>query len=361
MNILYLTNLSGSLWNGPNNSVPAQIKAQSELDNVFWFNYSHAKREEWTQIARFQNLCDISNPCLNSFPEPFNTPDIVVIEEFYDFPFNKLIKEIQKKNIPYVIIPRSQMTALAQKQKFLKKKIGNILFFNKMVKRASAIEYLTENEKKDSISQWKKNNFVIPNGILMPMVHEKNFSKGCINATYIGRVDIYQKGLDILLESISEIKKSLEEKRFSLTIYGPSQANDLNLLKRMVSRLQINKFVQFKSAVFGEEKQKVLLSTDVFIMTSRFEGLPMGLIEALSYGVPCFVTRGTNMAEEINEADAGWIAENNKKSVCESFLQMLAFNNYSSKGKKAYQLAKKYSWEEIAKRTHDEYVNIIRQ
>ena len=35
----------------------------------------------------------------------------------------------------------------------------------------------------------------------------------------------------------------------------------------------------------------------------------MGLIEALSYGLPCLVTSGTNMADEIEKADAGWTAD----------------------------------------------------
>ena len=38
MNVLYISKLTGNLFAGPNNSVPAQIKAQSKIDNVFWYN-----------------------------------------------------------------------------------------------------------------------------------------------------------------------------------------------------------------------------------------------------------------------------------------------------------------------------------
>lgn len=44
MNILYLSNLTGNLFAGPNNSVPAQIRAQSKIDNVFWYNINKMNR-----------------------------------------------------------------------------------------------------------------------------------------------------------------------------------------------------------------------------------------------------------------------------------------------------------------------------
>lgn len=361
MNILYLSNLSGLLWNGPNNSIPAQIHAQSKIDNVFWFNYNQAKRKEWNDNLDCKNLQDIPNPHLSKFPIPFNTPDIVVVEEFYEFPFNKLIKEIQKKHIPYVIIPRSQMTVLAQHHKYFKKKIANFFYFNNLVKKASAIEYLTENEKKESISQWKKENFIIPNGIDLPHSCERNFStNGNINASYIGRIDVYQKGLDLLLDSLSEIKDKLLEKKFFITFYGPSKEKDLDVLKKKVIKLKIESLVCFENAVFGEKKQEILLNTDVFVMTSRFEGLPMGLIEALAYGTPCIVTNGTNMSIEIAKADAGWTAENNKESIKSALLRMIVENDFSKKGRNAFELAKKYSWVKIAQKTHDIYEKIIK-
>ncbi len=43
MNVLYISNLTGNLFAGPNNSVPAQIKAQSKRDNVFWYNINDIK------------------------------------------------------------------------------------------------------------------------------------------------------------------------------------------------------------------------------------------------------------------------------------------------------------------------------
>jgi len=43
--------------------------------------------------------------------------------------------------------------------------------------------------------------------------------------------------------------------------------------------------VYINDGIFDDEKEKKQLESDFFILTSRFEGHPMGLIEALSYGL----------------------------------------------------------------------------
>ena len=360
MNILYISNLSGNLWAGPNNSVPAQIRAQAKIDNVFWFNINHNKRKEWTQNGLdCKNLDDFPSGRLKDLPAPFNRPDIVVVEEFYCFPFCKILKDVKKRNIPYVIIPRSEMTCLAQKNKFLKKKIGNLLYFNSLAKHAAAIEYLTENEKKESEKQWKTKGFVIPNGINLPNVEMRTYSNDQIVASYIGRIDIYQKGLDILVDAISGMKDDLTNNNFHLTIYGPNREGSQELLQEKIKKHLLEDLISFEEAVFGLEKAKVLLQTDVFIMTSRFEGMPMGMIEALSYGVPCLATTGTNFTKEINDFNAGWIAENNVESVKNALRSVIFRRGFTSKGKNALQLAENFSWDTIAKDTSQCYERIL--
>ena len=61
----------------------------------------------------------------------------------------------------------------------------------------------------------------------------------------------------------------------------------------------------------------------------------MGLLEALSYGLPCLVTTGTNMAEEIKEADAGWTSDISVDGISEALKSLLREKgNHSEKGKK---------------------------
>lgn len=360
MNVLYISKLTGNLFAGPNNSVPAQIKAQSKIDNVFWYNLNNVKRKEWNSINCY-NLNDFPTGRLNDLPKPFNKPDIAVIEEFYCFPFCKIIRDLYVNKIPYIIIPRSELTKKAQHKKRFKKFMGNICYFNKMARKAAAIQFLSYQEKIDSGNKWNKNNFVIPNGIHIPEKKRENFSQDRIRATYIGRYEIYQKGLDILLDAVSTMQSSLRAVNFVLNMYGVNQEKTVKILEKKIAENNIGDLVIINDAVYAEQKKEVLLNTDVFILTSRFEGMPMGVIEALAYGVPCLVTKGTNMADDIKEYDAGWTCDTSEEKLLEAIKQMLSKKiELSELGKNARELSNKYSWEKIVEKTHHEFERIIK-
>ena len=361
MNILFISTLSGNLWAGPNNSIPAQVKAQSQIDNVFWYNLNYNKRPEWSEHELdCKNLSDYPSGRLKDLPAPFNHPDIVVVEQCYTYLFCRIIKDIQRKKIPYVIIPRSALTKKAQANKPWKKRIGNWLYFNRMVKKAAAIHYLTEEEKKESVQQWKKKNYVIPNGICIQDVTQTNFAKDRIRAVYIGRIEIYQKGLDLLLDAIVRLKEELRNVKFSIKLYGISQQGALKILKDTCKKENVLDLVSFYEGVFGEDKRSVFLNSDVFIMTSRFEGHPMGLIEALSYGLPCLATQGTYLANEILNHEAGWAANNDVESIVLALKCLISEKNeFMRKGINAVRLANNYSWDKIAQDTHVALENVV--
>lgn len=361
MNLLYITKLTGNLWAGPSVCVPEIIKSQAQYDNVFWLNLNYVRKEEWLNFGgKFANLDDFPSGRLTDLPGVFSHPDLAVVEEVYAFPFCKIIDDIRVKGIPYIVVPHSQLTEMAQKKKAAKKKIGNLLWFNKMIKNAAAIQYLSQGEKRDSEKQWKTRGYIVPNGTESQKVTREIFhADGCIRASYIGRLDLYQKGLDYLIKAVGGLAGSLRKAGFQLNLYGPGNEEAQKELENLIRDHCVQDMVSVQGAVFNEEKRKVLLNTDVFVMCSRFEGHSMGMIEALSYGVPCLATEGTYMVEEITEYGAGWCGESNVEGVKKALSQMIAeVELFSQKGKGAKKLADIYSWDKIAEKNHDIYVRI---
>ena len=364
LNILYVSKLNNKPFIGPANSIPAQVKAQSEVDNVFWLNLNDQWGEHWVADSfKYAYGSQYEKIGLEGVEKIFTTPDVIIFEGFYEFPFSKLADDAVKNKIPYVIIPRSQLTTSAQKQKAFKKFLGNAIYFKKFLGNASAVHYLTQQEQENS-SAWDVKSFIIPNGMTPREYIRRDEPRNGIEAIYIGRINIFQKGLDLLINAFARIKDELEKFKFHLTIYGASsdsEATDIKKLDELIQTFGLEKIIERRSPVFGAEKSSALRQADMFLMTSRFEGLPMSLLEALSYSLPCLVTTGTNMAEEILEAGAGKISVVDEKSIAEALLKMVAEfpSTYELMGKGAHLLAQKYSWAEIAKLSHEIYQELV--
>ena len=75
--------------------------------------------------------------------------------------------------------------------------------------------------------------------------------------------------------------------------------------------------------VYGDNKVKVLLDTDIFILTSRYEGMPMGVLEAWSYGIPCILSDGTNMINSDTLENSYWKVSLDPKLLATSIISSI--------------------------------------
>lgn len=360
MNILYLSKLSGNPCAGPSYSVPEQIFAQSFVDNVFWLNLNHQRRKEWEKKDDFFHNLDDFDPELRFLPSPFNKPDLVVVEGFYAHFFSPIIKELINKKVPYIIIPRGEMNDYAQNSKWLKKTFGNLIWFNKMVDKCAGVVYLSENEQRNSLKWKHKKSTIIPNGVSLAEQNKYVPPQKGINAIFIGRLDVYHKGIDLLFDGMRLIANELRTSGFNLKLYGPEWNNSYDWINKYILENKIDDIVSLNGPVYGNEKIKVLTEGDLFVLTSRFEGLPMGLLEAMAYGLPSLVTPGTNMFDEIFQNNAGWCSNGDAESISRTLLTMTKEKNlFQKKSLNSFCLGAKYSWDSIAKKAHREYEKII--
>ena len=105
-----------------------------------------------------------------------------------------------------------------------------------------------------------------------------------------------------------------------------------------------------------------MLESDVFIQTSRFEGMPLGILEALSYGIPCLITEGTTLTEFVKQ-EAGWSCETDAKSISLTIKKAIEEKRLlNQKSQCAKNICEKYfSWENVSRSTLEEYVKIIKR
>lgn len=354
MVILHIASISKDPFNGVCVAVPQHVQFQSQYETVAFINVRNEDILGVPRIVEYDKRFDINN-----LPNPFNKPDLVVFHECYRIEYLQIAKNLVKNNVPYIIVPHGELNEDAQKKKKIKKMIANILLFNRFVKSAVAVQCLSSREFENT--HFGREKIIGTNGVKMPKKHKEQFNTEGVRFVYIGRLDAYHKGLDLLCEAISIVSLDMRNNNCFFEIYGPDINGRANYLKGLIEKYEIDDLIIIGSQVSGEEKEKILLNTDVFIQTSRFEGMPLGIQEALSLGIPCAVTEGTTLGRDIEKNNCGWCAENTSKSISDMLLDVVSSRDaWEEKSIRAIKYIKEYySWQVVSKNTIEEYRKLL--
>lgn len=316
MVIIHIANIDTAVIGGVQFAVPEMVKAQSRYADVRLLN-TYGDIVDNVPMLHYDSKFDI-----NKLSPPFNKPDIVIFHEIYRFEYIKIYRHLVKCNIPYIIVPHGCLSKKAQQKKKFKKTIANTMFFNNFINHAQSIQYLSNNEKDMSVFK-KHLCFVTGNGVSIPNEKKCSFSKTKIKFVYIGRLEMHIKGLDLLLNAIKKCENLLRESCAIFEIYGPNYDNSHQSLIQMINKLDIADLVYINKEKTGEEKKEILCSATCFIQTSRTEALPLGPLEALSYGLPCVVSEGVGLGNIIEDYGAGYQSENTVDGISNSIEQFI--------------------------------------
>ncbi len=354
MVILHIASIENYMFSGVRIVVPEYIKAQERLGHeVALLNY-HVDRIEGIKQVFIDKKRDF-----DSLPTPFDKPDLVIFQECYCREYLKIWPQLKKKGIPYIIIPHGELSKEAQQKKHLKKAAANMLLFDRFISHALALQCLSQKEYDSTAFGRKK--FIATNGVHVPEIQTRKTLTDTVRITYIGRLDAYHKGLDLLITAVKELHDFLRGENVSLSIFGPDYAGRYEHLQQLIAEADVGDIVSLNHEVSGEEKEKILLNTDVFVQTSRFEGMPLGILEALSYGIPCLATEGTTLAETISGADAGWNAggtvETIKAAICQCLSEKERWHKMGENGR--HMVESSYSWDTIMKETVRSYEKLL--
>lgn len=274
-------------------------------------------------------------------------------------PSNNQIARIT--NIPYVITPHGGYSTNCFHRDYLstlKKRIFFPLLEKRFIFKAKKIFCLEENEKKQMpyFEMIKDKIYIIPNGVGK---FNKNILESAQNIVFMGRLDKVHKGLDLLLLGYKiYFESSGRNPKMKLIIVGPDTCHHKLDLKKIVADGQMKDYVQFRDKVYGEEKEKILKNTDIFVHTSRWEGLPISVLEALAHGIPVLLSKETNLGMYVKKYSAGWILGENTPKAIGVLLKRIEDENLKQYSENAYKLAnQEFDWEQIVSRLNLLYLS----
>lgn len=255
-------------------------------------------------------------------------------------------------NIKKVVTPHGMLDPWALSNSAWKKKIVGYLFEYENLRTADCFHALCKSEY-DSIRKFGLTSpiAIIPNGIDLPRnLHlDKNKKKKVL--LYISRIHP-KKGLKEMIEGVSILRrrsKSILE-NWSIRVAGWNQNGHQEELNSLCEKLGLTDIVKFIGPVFAEKKDQELCQADAFILPSFSEGLPMSILEAWAYNLPCIMTDYCNLPEGF-ETNAAIRVEPNPESIAVGMETMFDLSDSQRilMGTNGHQLCERqFTWKVIS-------------
>jgi glycosyltransferase involved in cell wall biosynthesis len=123
---------------------------------------------------------------------------------------------------------------------------------------------------------------------LSPDTKQNSFE--AVRFLFIGRLDVFTKGLDTLLDAFAEAERRLADRVTVLTLVGPDWNGGMERLRRRAQELGIAERVVFLGCLSPEEVNAMLHKSDIYIQLSRHDGFPLSVAEALSAAKPAILS-----------------------------------------------------------------------
>ena len=210
---------------------------------------------------------------------------------------------------------------------------------------------------KDLISKWTKSKiYMVPAGIEYDKIEEIQ-SHNLLNE----EPDIFIvvnlekiKGVDILIEAIPIVLKSIPNLSVCIAGSGPQE----NELKYLVRRLNLEDHVKFLGFISDEEKYQYYKACKLVVVPSRWDCQPAALFDAAASEKPVIASDMSNPGI-IEEGKTGLIFESEDvEDLASKIIVLLKDEKLREEiGKAAKEKVKQYDWSKVAER----YIGIYKE
>lgn len=218
-------------------------------------------------------------------------------------------------------------------------------------KYADEIIVLSKGVQRYFKDTYGRKTIFIPNGVNKPIIHEPKLIKekfGLEKDNYIlflGRL-VPEKGISYLIEAF----KQIETDKKLVIAGGSSDTNDfLRELKKLAKN---DKRIIFTGFIQGQLLDELYSNAYVYVLPSDLEGMPLSLLEAMSYGNCCVVSDIAECAEVVEDkavvfqkSDVRQLKEK-LQDLCNHPEKVQLYKNSASDF-----ICQKYNWDDVVNRT----------
>lgn len=167
--------------------------------------------------------------------------------------------------------------------------------------------------------------------------YNKNKKIKKVEFLFLGRLG-RRKGVYDLIEVVKKLKQKYSDK-FKLVIAGDGEIEKVN---EIIEKENLTGTIENLGWITGKQKEEMLKKSNVFILPSYNEGLPMSILEAMSYHMPCISTEVGGIPEVLeNKVNGYLIKPGDKEELYSSMERMINdTDQINIMGEKAFETVK---------------------
>ncbi|WP_071941368.1 glycosyltransferase family 4 protein [Lyngbya sp. PCC 8106] len=142
------------------------------------------------------------------------------------------------------------------------------------------------------------------NPVSIPSQIPNRSNSPLLNFVFLGKID-QRKGIYDLLKAFATLPIQ-QQNQVNLILAGTGEDEQA---RQLAKTLGIEKNVQFPGWINERQRDNLLAKAHVFLLPSYQEGLPMALLEAMSWELPCITTPVGGIPEVITDGETGLLVE----------------------------------------------------
>jgi len=165
------------------------------------------------------------------------------------------------------------------------------------LKAADVVVVLTESDYLN-YRQFNKNTVKIYNPLTI--VAEERADLKAHTIAFTARISIQHKGIDFLLEAAQYLPDD-----WKIAMAGEGPESEMKIFKQLIAQFDVADKIIYRGALKDEALQAHYETASIFVSTSRWEGMPLVIGEAMGFGLPIVAMENTGSKEFLGKNEYG--------------------------------------------------------
>ena len=284
---------------------------------------------------------------------------LCLINGMFHPPVYAMGRWLSRHGVPYVVVPHDPYDRAVFGTNAHLKWPYWYLFERRLLRRARAVQVLDVRHeiclRRLGISTRviETLNGVAPDSVPPESQLRWRAPEQPVHLVFLGRMDAYNKGLDILLHALPQLTAAADVR---LTLQGPDWGDRARLEQQAAAGTAASR-VTFRGPDYERTSPRIIAEHDVFCLPSRFEGFGLAALEAMLAARVLLVSERAGIARHVAASDCGVVVEPTPDGVGQGLLALLRrrdeWREMGLAGRR-YALAK-LQWKNIAATALEEY------